>query len=65
MQRLRATAQHAGVSRLEADSRRIGGHVRTRFVDHSHHAERDAYALQQHASLDRALLEHAADRVGK
>ena len=34
-------AQHAGVARLQADARSIGGDVGARLVNDGHHAERD------------------------
>lgn len=62
---LRAAAQHASVARLQANARRVNGHVRTRLIHHGNHAQRNAHARNMHAALDRALFEHAPYRVGQ
>ena len=58
-------AQHAGVARLQADARSIGSDVGASLVDDGHHAERDRHARQLDAAIERARIEHAAERVGK
>ena len=62
---LGAAAQDRGIARFKAQRRRVGGHVRTRFVDDADDAQRHAHLA--HLNPARAELELAdlADRVGQ
>ena len=60
-----AAAQDAGVARLQADARGVGGDVGTGLVDDGDHAERHAHARKLDAVVEHALLLHLAQRIGK
>ena len=64
-ERLRAAAQDAGVAGLDAQCRRVGGHVRPRFVDDAHHAERHAHACHLDAGGSAVAIRDRADRIGE
>ncbi len=65
LERLRAAAQDAGVARLDAQRRRVGGHVGARFVDDADHAERHAHLRHLDAGRPRHALRDRADRIGQ
>ncbi len=59
----RRTAQQHRVAGLQAQSGRVRGHVRPRFVDHRDHAERHPYLPQFQTVRQRRSADHLADRV--
>ena len=63
--RLGAPAQDDGVARLEAERRRIDGHVGARFVDHRDDAERDRHLADAQTVRPHAVVRDAADGIGE
>ena len=61
--RLRAAAQDHAVAGLDAQRRRVGGHVRARLVDHGDDAQRHAHALDPDAVGAGLAAGDLADRV--
>lgn len=62
-QSLPAAPQDDGVARLEAEPRRVGGHVGTGLVDDAHHAQGDADPADPEALLHGPHPRHLADGV--
>ena len=65
MQGLRAAAQDAGISRLEAKGSGVGGDVGTRFVDNADDAERHAHVTDLDAARPKFELTYFADGIGQ
>ena len=65
MERLAPAAQDHGVARLEAERRRVDRHVRSRFVDHRDHAERDRHLSDAQTVGAHAVVRDPADRIGQ
>ena len=57
--------EHAGTAGLEAEREDIEGHVGTRLVDNSYHAERYRHLANGHAVGALPLPEHLAHGVGQ
>ena len=62
---LGAAAQDRGIARFKAQRRRVGGHVRTRFVDDADNAQRHAHFSDLDAARAELELADFADRIGQ
>ena len=60
---LGTTAQDHAVTRLQAQRRGFGGHVRARLVDHRDHAQRHAHLLHADAVRAHVIAGDLADRI--
>ncbi len=65
MHRLGTAAKNHAVAGLEAERRRVRGHVRPRFVDDADEPDGHAHLADFHAVRPPPHAEHLADRIGK
>lgn len=63
--RSRRASEERGVARLQAQARRIGGHVGAVLVDDRHHAQRHPHPRDGQAVGPDPPVEHLAHRVGQ